>query len=53
MFMSFINVTNSFQTYFIVTAFLISRIKPRKQQQHREQGTEEGAIPEHHRNSGN
>lgn len=53
MFMSFINVTNSFQTYFIVTAFLISRIKPRKEQQHREQGTEEGAIPEHHRNSGN
>lgn len=53
MFMSFINITNSFQTYFIVTTFSITRFKHREEQQQREQGTEEGVIPEHHRNSGN
>lgn len=53
MFRSFINITNSFQTYFIVTTFSITRIRSQEEQQHREEGTEEGAIPEYHRNSGN
>lgn len=53
MFMSFRNVINSLQTCFIVTTFSIIRIKRQEEQQHREQGREEGTIPEHHRNSGN
>lgn len=53
MFISFRNVINSLQTYFIVTTFSITRIKHQEEQQHREQGREVCAIPEHHRNSGN
>lgn len=53
MFMSFRNAINSLQTCFIVTTFSIIRIKLQEEQQHREQGREEGTIPEHHRNSGN